>query len=83
MMLEVEQRSGDTDSDQEELESGVDLGDGGGLDGGGGQGGVEVFLDGEGRDDAHVPDVQPRVDQEQVPGHESSSIRAEETLNTM
>ena len=75
MMLEVEQRSRDTNSDQEELESGVDLGDGGGLDGGGGQGGVEVLLDGEGWDDAHVPDVQPGVDQEQVPGHDQAGQR--------
>ena len=36
MMLKIKERSGDTDTDQEELQPGIDLGDGGGLDGGGG-----------------------------------------------
>ena len=33
--------------------------DGGGLDGGGGEPGVEVLVPGEGRHHRHVPDVQP------------------------
>ena len=57
---------------QQELQPRVHLGDGGGPDGGGGECRVEVFLDGEGRHDAHVPDVQPGVHQEQVPGHDQA-----------
>ena len=57
---------------QQELQPRVHLGDGGGLDGGGGECRVEVFLDGEGGHDAHVPDVQPGVHQEQVPGHDQA-----------
>ena len=34
--LELEERSGQTDGYQQELQPGVDLGDGGGLDGGSG-----------------------------------------------
>ena len=75
MVLELEQRSGDADSDQEELETGVDLGDGGGLDGGCGQGRVKVLLEREGRDYAHVADVEAGVDQEQVPGHDQARQR--------
>ena len=74
-MLEIDKRSGDADSDQEELEAGVDLGDGGGLDGGRGQGRVEVLLEREGRDYAHVADVEAGVDEEQVPRHDQSGER--------
>ena len=70
--LEVEERSHQAHCYQQELQPGVDFGDGGGLDGGGGQGGVQVLLDGEGRHHTHVPDVEPGVDQEQVPGHDQA-----------
>ena len=72
VLLQTEDGSAQTDSDQQELQARVDLGDGGGLDGGGGECRVEVFLDGEGGHDAHVPDVEPGVDQEQVPGHDQA-----------
>ena len=79
-MLEVEDGSSETDCDQEELQPRVDLGDGGGLDGGGGQGRVQVLLDGEGRHDAHVPDVEAGVDQEEVPGDNEASERGRDEV---
>ena len=72
VVLETEDGSAQTDSDQQELQARVDLGDGGGLDGGGGQGGVQVLLDGEGRHHTHVPDVEAGVDQEEVPGDDEA-----------
>ena len=80
MVLEVEDGSAETDSDQQELEPRVDLGDGGGLDGGGGQGGVQVLLDGEGRHHAHVPDVEAGVHQEEVPGDDEAGERGRDEV---
>ena len=72
MVLQVEDWSTETHSDQQELEASVDLGDGGGLDGGGRQGGVQVLLEAEGRHHAHVPDVEAGVHQEEVPGDDEA-----------
>ena len=72
MCLELEERSGQTDGYQQELQPGVHFRDGGRLDGGGGQRGVEVLLESEGRHDTHVPDVEASVDQEEVPGHDEA-----------
>ena len=72
MILQVEDWSTETHSDQQELEASVDLGDGGGLDGGGRQGGVQVLLEAEGRHHAHVPDVEAGVHQEEVPGDDEA-----------
>ena len=73
VVLEVEDGSPETDSDQQELQPRVDLGDGGGLDGGGRQGGVQVLLEAEGRHHAHVPDVEAGVHQEEIPGDDEAS----------
>ena len=75
VVLETEDGSAQTDSDQQELQARVDLGDGGGLDGGRGQGRVKVFLKAEGRHHAHVADVEAGVDKEQVPGHDEAGQR--------
>ena len=75
MILEAAQRRSEADCDQQELEGGVHLGDGGGLDGGRGQGRVEVFLKAEGRHHAHVADVEAGIDEEQVPGHYEAGQR--------
>ena len=80
VVLEVEDWRGEAHSDQQELEPRVDLGDGGGLDGGGGQGGVQVLLDGEGRHHAHVPDVEAGVDQEEVPGDDEAGERGRDDV---
>ena len=72
MVLKMKDGSYEAHSDQKELQSCVHLGDGGWLDGGGGEGGVQVFLYTEGRHDTHVPDVEPRVHQEEVPGHDEA-----------
>ena len=80
VVLEVEDGSSETDSDQQELEARVDLGDGGGLDGGGGQGGVQVLLDGEGRHHTHVPDVEAGVHQEEVPGDDEAGERGRDEV---
>ena len=56
------------------------LRDGGGLDGGGGQSGVEVLLESEGWDHAHVADVEASVDQEQVPGYDEASQRSRDQV---
>ena len=58
----------------------VCLGDGGGLHGGGGQGGVEVLLEGEGRHHAHVPDVEARVHEEEVAGHDQTCQRGRDQV---
>ena len=72
VILEASKGRRETDRDQEELEGGVDLGDGCGLDGCCGQGRVKVFLEAEGRHHAHVADVEAGVDQKQVSGHDEA-----------
>ena len=80
MILEAAQGRSEADRDQQELEGGVHLGDGGGLDGGRGQGRVEVFLKAEGRHHAHVADVEAGVDEEQVPGHYEAGQRGRDDV---
>ena len=75
VILEAAQGRREADCDQQKLEGGVHLGDGGGLDGGRGQGGVKVFLKAEGRHHAHVADVEAGIDKEQVPGHDEAGQR--------
>ena len=75
VILEAAKRRGEADRDQEELEGGVHLGDGGGLDGGRGKGGVKVLLEAEGRHHAHVANIEAGVDEERVPGHDEAGQR--------
>ena len=80
MTLEAGQGRCEADRDQEELQGGVDLGDGSRLDSGRGQGGIKVLLEAEGRHDAHVTDVEAGIDEEQVPRHDQPGQRGRDEV---